>query len=47
VLDYTARLDVEAARRGPRGIWHWAGTAGDLEYPLNAGAGMSWLARAE
>ncbi len=24
VLDYPARLDVGAARRGPRGIWRWA-----------------------
>lgn len=47
VLDYPAQRDVDAARRGPRGIWRWAGTAGDREYPLNAGAGMSWRARAE
>ena len=25
VLDYPAKLDVEAARRAPRGIWRWAG----------------------
>src|SRR5574341_1646820 len=22
-LDYLGKLDVEAARRGPRGIWRW------------------------
>ncbi len=25
VLEYAAKLDVEAARRGPRGIWRWQG----------------------
>jgi threonine synthase len=25
VLEYPARLDVEAARRGARGVWRWAG----------------------
>jgi len=25
VLDYPAKLDLDKARRGPRGIWRWAG----------------------